>query len=1024
MRAVAVAFLIAAADVASAASLRFQQNGPNDHDYGRQLVLPAAFGAGEFTLELWIRPDHTLPVGPTTPGTPAQLVNWSDESTAPYSGGGWWFPGNFLLDGHNNADFSAGTFSLQFYGGGRVRWLFGDGADPGPGSVWSVGAYPEAPEPPLLDGGWHQLTLVRRWSGASAARLELWIDGRLVDFESTPVRTNMRTYWDSWSGFPPGQQGWFWGAEKQAAIGVFPQYEDYKGLVDDVSFWSRAKTPPEIAGGWRAPAQPGQPGLVGLYAIGETGSAAAVCNTLAAGECMALVNMMPGYLSTNEAPRDAGAALRFHGNGAFEQNQVKIPIDAPAVPADVGEASFTLEFWIKANAGENTGPACTPGGDNWIHGDIVFDRDAYDNGDWGDFGLSLGAGRVVWGVAGQSSTGYVENTVCGSRVITDGAWHHVAAVKDAAAGRIRVYVDGQLDADGAGPNGDTTYRDGRPTGWPSSDPFLVIGAEKHFGATAWTGFAGWIDEIRLSSVVRYSANFTRPAAPFSTDAATRALYHFDEGAGSAVGDLSAAPGGPSTGVRLVGGSPAGPQWVVSDAPLGGTAQTVTVEWGLPADGVVEGDPPYRAPVVARTSNGAPLAAAATVQFATAAGTATATDFTSASGTVTFPAGSADGTFRQVSVTILDDTLDEPDTETFTIALSGAAGAVIGPTALHEVTISDDDPLPSLSVHDCVAVEGDAGTTPCAFPIFLSPASGRTVSVGYTTLANTASVGTDFLPASGVLTFAPGTQSLAVPVAIVGDTVPEPQEYLALVLSAPVSATLFSGASDGTIVDDDLAVEPAVELSHGARVRGDLDGGTADFFRLHQPPRASFEVVMDEAAGGAGLVLERVANDGTTVLQTASAVGTGGARSLRWANDLDVPLDFQMIRVRATGCGTACGPADAYRLRAYETTARLPRFNNTGGQATVLFLQNREAVPVDARAWFWGVAGMPLAMYEVTVPPRGLAVVNTSGLPSAQGQSGSVTITHDGGYGSLAGKAALVDPVSGFSFDAAAAPRER
>jgi hypothetical protein len=36
----------------------------------------------------------------------------------------------------------------------------------------------------------------------------------------------------------------------------------------------------------------------------------------------------------------------------------------------------------------------------------------------------------------------------------------------------------------------------------------------------------------------------------------------------------------------------------------------------------------------------------------------------------------------------------------------------------------------------------------------------------------------------------------------------------------------------------------------------------------------------------------------------------------------------------------------------------------------------------------------------------------------------VTVTHDAGYDGLAGKAALVDPVGGFSFDAGATPRER
>ena len=39
-----------------------------------------------------------------------------------------------------------------------------------------------------------------------------------------------------------------------------------------------------------------------------------------------------------------------------------------------------------------------------------------------------------------------------------------------------------------------------------------------------------------------------------------------------VTDVSGAPGGPSSGVRRFGGNPAGPVWVVSDAPLGGAPQ--------------------------------------------------------------------------------------------------------------------------------------------------------------------------------------------------------------------------------------------------------------------------------------------------------------------------------------------------------------------------------------------------------------------------------------------------------------------
>ncbi len=268
-------------------SLRFVENAPAQHDYGRQLTIPSAFGVADFTLEVWIKPDPSFPVGPTTPDTPGQLANWSDADVEPYSSSDWWYAGNFLLDGHNNASFNLGTFSLQWYGGGRVRWLVGDGGGAPPGGVWSVGAYPATGTPSLLDGAWHQLTLVRRLDASSGALLELWIDGALVDDETTPNDGDLHSYWDDAAAFPEGQQGFFWGAEKQAAIGVLGQYEDYKGLIAELRFWSVAKTPAEIASSFGEPVSGNEPGLVGLYRFDE-GAGAEVCDALGLTPCIDL----------------------------------------------------------------------------------------------------------------------------------------------------------------------------------------------------------------------------------------------------------------------------------------------------------------------------------------------------------------------------------------------------------------------------------------------------------------------------------------------------------------------------------------------------------------------------------------------------------------------------------------------------------------------------------------------------------------------------------------------------------------
>ena len=82
-----------------------------------------------------------------------------------------------------------------------------------------------------------------------------------------------------------------------------------------------------------------------------------------------------------------------------------------------------------------------------------------------------------------------------------------------------------------------------------------------------------------------------------------------------------------------------------------------------------------------------IGAAASVNYTTQAGTATAgADFTTTTGTLTWPAG--DGSTRVISVPIIDDTIAEPS-ETFTVALSNPQGTTIG-TGSATVTITDNE----------------------------------------------------------------------------------------------------------------------------------------------------------------------------------------------------------------------------------------------------------------------------------------------------------------------------------------------
>ena len=188
----------------------------------------------------------------------------------------------------------------------------------------------------------------------------------------------------------------------------------------------------------------------------------------------------------------------------------------------------------------------------------------------------------------------------------------------------------------------------------------------------------------------------------------------------------------------------------------------------------------------------------TVNYAAASGSATlGTDFAAASGTLTFDPGE---TSKPVPVQVSGDLLDEAN-ETFTVTLSGPSNASLG-TPAGTGTITDNDPTPTLSINDAGVNEGNAGTTPAAFTVSLSAASGQTVTVVYTATSGTAQAGSDFAAESATLTFAPGVTSQAATIDLTGDTSLEADETFTVVLSAPANATIADGTGQGTIVNDD------------------------------------------------------------------------------------------------------------------------------------------------------------------------------------------------------------------------------
>jgi uncharacterized repeat protein (TIGR01451 family) len=111
-------------------------------------------------------------------------------------------------------------------------------------------------------------------------------------------------------------------------------------------------------------------------------------------------------------------------------------------------------------------------------------------------------------------------------------------------------------------------------------------------------------------------------------------------------------------------------------------------------------------------------------------------------------------------------------------------------------------MPSLTIGDTVVVEGDSGHTNLAFVVRLSPPSPLLVSVNFATADFTAQAGSDYVAASGTLSFAAFETNKNIIVLVNGDTNIESSESLFLNLSSPINATLARSQAIGTILNDD------------------------------------------------------------------------------------------------------------------------------------------------------------------------------------------------------------------------------
>jgi hypothetical protein len=157
--------------------------------------------------------------------------------------------------------------------------------------------------------------------------------------------------------------------------------------------------------------------------------------------------------------------------------------------------NLTVEAWVKTTSDgfvvANSGPGLNIG-----------------------YELALTEGKVHFIVG----NGPVHGGKVGGTPVADGRWHHIAGTYDGAF--IRVYVDGAMD-------GSLAYTGG--VGYAGDA--LYIGRRQFTPSPGY--FSGSIDEVRIWSRALYAYEILN-----SAQTGLRALWHFDEAAGSTLEDSS------------------------------------------------------------------------------------------------------------------------------------------------------------------------------------------------------------------------------------------------------------------------------------------------------------------------------------------------------------------------------------------------------------------------------------------------------------------------------------------------------
>jgi hypothetical protein len=202
------------------------------------------------------------------------------------------------------------------------------------------------------------------------------------------------------------------------------------------------------------------------------------------------------------------------------------------------------------------------------------------------------------------------------------------------------------------------------------------------------------------------------------------------------------------------------------------------------------------------------------------------DYTLSPTSITFPAGATGAQLTQnVAVTIKPDNIAE-NAETAILNFGTIIGGVAGTTKQTTLTIAANGTVSYAVAADIASIpEGNSGTKPLTFTATRSGNTGGASSVNYT-IAPTATNVSDYnniggtsgaTAVTGTINFGAGETSKTITLDVLGDTLVEPDETIAVTLSSPTgpgsTPTITTATATTTITNDDVAHIPHPQLAH-------------------------------------------------------------------------------------------------------------------------------------------------------------------------------------------------------------------